>query len=317
MNQHLANGEAIAGLFAAVATPVDADGSVDFETFDRLIHFLLERDVSGLCLGGATGEYPHFESSDRKALVAHAAKRLPRDRALLVGIGAASIRHTLALGRAALESGSRALLLPMPMFFRYEQDDLAAFCAHVSNALRGPCLLYNLPDFTNGLNAPTILKLLREEEFIVGIKDSSGRREHLELLATERGDAPWTLLVGDDAVLDNGLRAGWNGSISGVAGFCPELLVALYQSYRAGRLEETARLQRLLDELISHVSVFPTPWGIRVGLAARGIDTGPLPLPLTAGRKQQISAFKEWLPEWLAANRLDRGVSAPTKIRGA
>ncbi|MGB2713111.1 MAG: dihydrodipicolinate synthase family protein [Vicinamibacterales bacterium] len=317
MNHHSANGEAIAGLFAAVATPVHADGSVDFGTLDRLIDFLLERDVSGLCLGGATGEYPHFESSDRTALVARAARRLPRDRALLVGIGGVSIRHTLALGRAALESGSRALLLPMPMFFRYEQDDLAAFCAHLSSALRAPCLLYNLPDFTNGLNAPTILKLLRQEEFIVGIKDSSGRREHLELFASEKGDAPWTLLVGDDAVLEKGLRAGWNGSISGIAGFCPELLVALYQSYRAGRFDETARLQRLLDELISHVSIFPTPWGIRIGLAARGIETGPLPLPLTAERKQQIRAFTEWLPGWLAANGLDRGVSAPTKIRGA
>lgn len=316
MGDRQPGGEAIAGLFAAVATPVHGDGSLDLATLDRLIDFLLERGVSGICLGGATGEYPHFESGDRTAVVARAARRLPRERALLVGIGGVSIRHTLALGRAALESGSRALLLPMPMFFRYEQDDLEAFCAGVSNALRGPCLLYNLPDFTNGLNAPAILKLLREEEFIVGIKDSSGRREHLDLFASARGPAPWTLLVGDDAVLEQGLRAGWNGSISGIAGFCPELLVALYQSHRAGRLDEAVRLQRLLDELIAHVSVFPTPWGIRVGLAARGIDTGPLPLPLTAGRKQQISAFTQWLPEWLVANGLDRGVSAPTKIRG-
>jgi 4-hydroxy-tetrahydrodipicolinate synthase len=267
---------------------------------------LIERDVSGICLGGATGEYPHFETAERQPLMARAARRLPQDRLLLVGIGGASVRHTLELGRAALDAGSRALLLPMPMFFRYEQGDLEAFCAHVSTALRGPCLLYNLPDFTNGLAADTIAKLLREQEFIVGIKDSSGRREHLQRFADERGAASWTLLVGDDAALEQGLRAGWDGSISGVAGFCPELLVGLYRSYREGRLDETARLQRLLDELISHLSVFPTPWGIRVGLAARGIETGPLPLPLSAARQRQIAEFRRWLPGWLADNELNR-----------
>jgi 4-hydroxy-tetrahydrodipicolinate synthase len=306
MRDRPVGGEAIAGLFAAVATPVRRDGSVDEATFDRLIDFLIERDVSGICLGGATGEYPHFESADRKSLIARAARRLPADRALLVGIGGVSMRHTVDLGRAALDAGSRALLLPMPMFFRYEQTDLEAFCTTISTTLGAPCLLYNLPDFTNGLTPDTIVKLLREQEFIIGIKDSSGRREHLERFAAERGNAQWTLLVGDDAVLEQGLRAGWDGSISGVAGFCPELLVALYRSYRDGRLDETARLQALLDELISHLAVFPTPWGIRVGLAARGIDTGPLPLPLTPKRSREIADFTEWLPRWLENHSIDK-----------
>ena len=174
------SGVVIAGLFAAVATPVHGDGRIDFGTLDRLIDFLVEAGVSGVCLGGATGEYPHFETEDRKAVIRHAARRLPRDRALLVGIGGPSVRHTIDLGETALQSGSRGLLLPMPMFFRYEQEDLQTFCTYVSDALRGPCLLYNLPDFTNGLDADTVVSLLRDAEFIVGIKDSSGQIENLD-----------------------------------------------------------------------------------------------------------------------------------------
>jgi len=305
---------AIAGLFAAVATPIHGDGRVDFATLDRLIDFLVEAGVSGVCLAGATGEYPHFETADRKAVIRRAAGRLPRDRALLVGIGGPSVRYTIDLGETALQSGARGLLLPMPMFFRYEQDDLAAFATHVSDALRGPCLLYNLPDFTNGLAPGTIVGLLRDAEFIVGIKDSSGQIEHLTAFAEARNGAPWTLLVGDDRALTKGLQAGWDGSISGVAGFCPELLVALYRSHVEGRGEETARLQDLLDELIEQLSPFPTPWGIRIGLAARGIDTGPLPLPLTAERRQQVAAFTSWLPDWLSRNGLERPVDAAARI---
>jgi 4-hydroxy-tetrahydrodipicolinate synthase len=295
---------AIAGLFAAVATPIHADGRVDFRTLDRLVDFLVEAGASGVCLGGATGEYPHFETADRKAIIRRAADRLPRDRALLIGIGAPSMRHVIELGETALEAGSRALLLPMPMFFRYEQEDLEAYCAHVSHTLRAPCLLYNLPDFTNGLAPDTVLNLLRGEEFIVGIKDSSGSVENLAAFAQARNGNPWTLLVGDDRALQKGLEAGWDGGISGVAGFCPELLVAIYRSFVEGRRDETVRLQSLLDELISQLAPFPTPWGIRIGLAARGIETGPLPLPVTPTRRRQIAAFREWLPEWLVRSGL-------------
>lgn len=306
---------AIAGMFAAVATPIHDDGRVDLSTLDRLIDFLVDAGVSGICLAGATGEYPHFETADRKAVTRRAAARLPRDRALLVGIGGPSMRHTIELGQTALESGSRGVLLPMPMFFRYEQDDLQAFCAQVSGALRGPCLLYNLPDFTNTLAPETVVNLLREEEFIVGIKDSSGQLEHLGAFAEARNGDPWTLLVGDDRVLYEGLRAGWDGSISGVAGFCPELLIALYRSFVENRHDETARLQELLDELILQIAPFPTPWGIRIGLAARGIDTGPLPLPVTPARQQQIAAFNEWLPGWLVRHGLERPVDAAARLR--
>jgi 4-hydroxy-tetrahydrodipicolinate synthase len=294
----------IAGLFAAVATPIHADGRVDFRTLDRLIDFLVEAGASGVCLGGATGEYPHFETADRKAVIQRAADRLPADRALVVGIGAPSMRQAIELGETAVEAGSRALLLPMPMFFRYEQEDLEAYCAHVSGALRAPCLLYNLPDFTNGLAAATVLRLLTNEEFVVGIKDSSGSLDNLAAFAQARSGRPWTLLVGDDRALFKGLQAGWDGGISGVAGFCPELLVAIYRSFVEGRREEAARLQALLDELISQLGPFPTPWGIRIGLAARGIDTGPLPLPVTPLRRRQIAAFREWLPEWLVRSGL-------------
>ena len=102
----------------------------------------------------------------------------------------------------------------MPMFFRYGQEDLKAFCTHVSDALRGPCLLYNLPGFTNGLEPDTVVSLLRNAEFIVGIKDSSGDRRTSRHLQAARGDQPWTLLVGNDSALYGGLQAGWNGSIS-------------------------------------------------------------------------------------------------------
>src|SRR5438874_4801097 len=160
----------LAGVFAAIPTPVHDDGRLDLSTLDRLVAFVLDAGVHGVCIGGATGEYPHFEIAERKSVISHVASILPADRTLLVGIGAPSMRHVLDIGRTAIEAGSRAMLLPMPMFFRYAQEDLRAYCAHVSRTLAAPCLLYDLPDFTNALSPETALALLGTEEFIVGIK---------------------------------------------------------------------------------------------------------------------------------------------------
>jgi 4-hydroxy-tetrahydrodipicolinate synthase len=289
----------ITGLFAAVATPIANDGRFDEPTFDRLVEFLLAAGVDGICIGGATGEYPHFEVAERIAVIRRAAVQLPPDRTLLVGIGSSSVRRTLALGEAAMSAGARALLLPMPMFFRYQQDDLRAFAGHVSRTLKAPCLLYDLPDFTNEIAPETTLALLRDEEFVVGIKDSSGRVENVRGFADARQGHEWTLLVGDDRLLRAGLDAGWDGGISGVACCCPELLVALAASCRQGDAADTLRLHQRLEELVARLTPFPTPWGIRIALAARELPTGPLPLPITSTRERQIAEFQAWLRGWL------------------
>lgn len=290
---------ALSGLTAAVATPLTSDGALDVATFERIVDMLLEAGAAGICLGGATAEYPHTSLAERVTLMRQAGKRVSSGMGLVVGIGAAAPRDVVPLGEAAFEAGAAAVLLSMPLFFPYAQDDLDAFARDVAQRLPGPVLLYDLPSFTTPLATDTILTLLEDVPNIVGIKDSSGERERLTSLVARRGDRPWRLIVGDDNVLAEALLAGWDGSISGVAGFCPELLVALTGAGLAGDRARTSQLAALLQELIAQMGTLPTPWSVRVGLAARGIDTGPLPLPLSPRRVTQAAAFQAWLPPWL------------------
>lgn len=289
----------LSGLFAALVTPVDPRGGVDLETLDQVCDFVLERGADGVCLGGATAEYPRFELAERLAIIDRIGRRVSRGTTVVSAMGASSVVRAVALGHAAAAAGARALLLPMPVFFRYQQVDLAAYCAHVAAEQSLPVLLYDLPDFANPLDAATAVQLFETERNIAGIKDSSGRAENLLTFVEARGNRDWTLLVGDDRNGLAGLEAGWDGGISGVACCCPELMVALHRSWRRGDLGEARRCQGLLDELIARLSVLPTPWGIRVALRVRGIDTGPLPLPAAPERLHQIAQFEAWLPRWL------------------
>ncbi len=287
------------GIFAAALTPVDDAGRPDLAAFDKLVDFLVESGVDGICVGGATGEFPNFSLLERQKLAERAAARLPPHKTLLVGIGAPSLRQVLELGRSAVAAGARGLLLPTPYYFRYQQHDLEAFFRHVSSTLRAPCLLYDLPAFTNPIETATAVALLRSEPHIVGMKDSSGSASRLDELVRERGAASWSLLVGDDLLLGRGLDAGWNGAISGLASCCPELLVALHRAVTRGEVSERARCEAKLAHLAEQLAPFPTPWGIRLVLRARGLHAGPLPWPLSAIRQGQVDRFETWVAEWL------------------
>lgn len=288
-------------LLPALATPVRTDGAVDLRTLDRLVDFLFERGATGLCVGGATGEYPRVELAERTAVLRRAAARAPSAATLVAAIGGHSLEQTISLGALAFDLGCRAVLLPMPSFFRYSQEDLAAYASSVADALDGPVLLYDLPAFTNGLEASTTLQLIGGHDRIVGIKDSSGRLDHLARFALARETNEMTLMAGDDRYGLAAVELGWDGAISGLAACCPELLLALHRSAQCGDMPAARRFQSLVDELIAQVSPLPTPWGVRVALLARGIDTGPLPLPLSPARRAQIAGLAAWLPAWLEA----------------
>jgi 4-hydroxy-tetrahydrodipicolinate synthase len=288
----------VSGVFAALITPIDDCGRIDLATFDRVIDFVVERGVDGVVIGGGTAEYPHFELEDRARLAAHAVRRMTGRGIVITCVGTSSIHSTLRLARSAADSGSDALLIPMPYFFRYEQQDLASFCERVCSFVSTPCLLYNLPSFTNGLSVETAVHLLETIPNLVGMKDSSGEKENLAPLALARDKHGFSLFVGDDDLLLAALQAGWNGVFSGIACFVPELIAAVYRSYKAGNATQARAYQATLDELIQQVVRLPIPWGVRIGLAARGIPNGPMHLPPSRERLRQMDDLGRWLSRW-------------------
>jgi 4-hydroxy-tetrahydrodipicolinate synthase len=288
----------LSGVFTALITPIDDDGRADLAVFDRVLDFVVERGVDGVVVGGGTAEYPHFEAADRAALAGRAIRRMAGRGTVITCVGTSSIQSTLRLARSAADSGSDALLIPMPYFFRYEQQDLVAFCEEVCRSVSTPCLLYNLPSFTNGLDTDTILHLLETVPNLIGLKDSSGDTANLAPLGEARRQRSFSLFVGDDSLLLGALQAGWDGVVSGIGCFVPELIAAVYRNYKAGNKERAAHFQTILDELIEHVVRLPIPWGVRVGLAVRGIPNGPMHVPPSPARRREMEALRGWLKNW-------------------
>ena len=230
-------------------------------------------------MNGATGEFPITTPEQLEAILATVKKASGDKAEILCGVGAPGIAGVKRLAAVAQAAGVKALLLPMPCFFPYQQQDLELFCREAAASTELPVLLYNLPQFTSGLEKETVRRLIVEVPNIIGIKDSSGSLDILQDLTDHKVDA--CRIVGNDTALALALKQGvCDGVVSGVACAVPEMIQALYAEGLRTDSAEFANTSRLLDEFIEQLAVAPTPWGLKWMVEARGI----VPAKLLASR---------------------------------
>jgi 4-hydroxy-tetrahydrodipicolinate synthase len=245
-------------------------------------------------LNGATGEFCLTSPAQLERLLANASPITDFDGQFVVGIGTAGYTTSVELGRMAADAGAKAVLLPMPYFFPYEQADLRAFVTRVADALSIPVLLYNLPQFTSAIAPQTTLQLIREHGNIVGIKDSSGSLETLRLLTAEGVDC--CRIIGSDTALGNALEEGvCDGVVSGVACVLPELIQRVFATgiSAPGSVEFKAANDHL-EALIEEINVLPVPWGLKVVSEERQLGPAKFALPIAPERQLQIAQLRAW-----------------------
>src|SRR4030088_3655145 len=137
------------GVIAAVATPVNEDGSPDTARATKLARYLIDNGCDGLNVLGTTGEATSFSLDERKRVMdAYKAAALPLDR-MMVGTGAAAVADAVALTRHAAELGFAGALLLPPFYYKGVPDDgLVAYVETIVQATAGkpiPIFLYPFP----------------------------------------------------------------------------------------------------------------------------------------------------------------------------
>ena len=287
----------VQGVFAAMTIPRSSQGQLDLPAFRRHILFLADKGVSGFVLNGATGEYCLTSEADLAQTLRTAREALGTQVTLLAGIGGANDLQTLRLLDVAEKEGANGVLLPMPHYFPYAQQDLSAFVGSIATEASIPMLLYNLPSFTSPLEPMTSASLIREFNQVVGIKDSSGQLDTVRLLTAELPDA--NRVIGNDEALYEALyQQVCDGVVSGVACVLPELMLALYHAAETSPgSAESLRLRELLDGFIAWLTRFPVPWGLKIIAEERGFGTAIFPMPLSSQRAEDRRLFIEWFAQ--------------------
>src|SRR5689334_4546790 len=109
------------GVFADAVTPHRAGAQdPDFSASLDLLDFLADGGVTGILIGGPTGEFLDFSFFERQRLVYLGVKRsrVP----IVAGVSHSTLAGSLQLADEAISAGADGLLLMPPYFFRYSQS---------------------------------------------------------------------------------------------------------------------------------------------------------------------------------------------------
>lgn len=277
-------------VYVALLTSRQPSGALDLEGFAKQVRFVADVGVAGLAVNGATGELPATGETDLQPLLEIAQRNAPQCD-LICCVGAANLDGVLARARIAARAKVSALLLPMPYFFPYGQQDAYEFCATVAENTDAPILLYNLPQFTTGFEVDTVLRLFDRYQQIVGLKDSSGSLDLVRAM-TER-KLLRKRFIGNDSALCAALREDvCDGVISGVACVLPELMNNFFRHPPSS--DEFAFSERQLNLFIDHISSLPTPWGLKCVSEALGLTRASYSLPLGVERRATLQEVAAW-----------------------
>lgn len=217
-----------------------------------------------------------------------------------VNVSHSSLDGALELAREALSQGAAALLLMPPYFFPYGQPEIQEFYLRFARAAgsRIPILLYNIPAFTSPIHFDTLAHLLATGLY-AGVKDSSGSLEDFRRMKMLHAQSPFTMMIGADGIFTLAREEGADGTISGVAGALPELMMGLEKAIASGAAEKRDRLEARLQEFIVWIARFPVPFGLKEAVNLRSLKTGPHALPPSPETERRLGEFREWFRGWL------------------
>ena len=240
--------ETLSGVIAAIATPIQDDGTPDLARAIKLARFLLDTGCDGLNVLGTTGEATSFSVAERISVMrAYKDNGLPLAR-LMVGTGAAATADAVALSKAAEELGFGGALVLPPFYYKGVPDDgLVAYIDAIVRATRLPIYLYNYPAMS-GLpwQVPLIERLRKSHPArIVGLKDSSGDMAYARAAAAL--GAEFAVFPSTEAALLEARRGDFAGCISATANLNADLCAKAWRNGDAAALEAAVSIRKLFD----------------------------------------------------------------------
>lgn len=278
------------GCGTALITPFK-DGEVDYEAFAELVERQVAAGIDFLVPLGTTGETPCLEDDERIKIL-QITKAHSTGRPVVVGGGTNSLAHTIRSMHLLEPYGVDAYLIVVPYYNKPTQEGMYQYFKAVAEATDRPVVLYNVPGRTGAnLEAETTLRLA-EIENIVAIKEASGNKEQIMKILENAPEGFMVLSGNDDDTLWM-MENGGAGVISVASNVAPEHLVGLTGAIRRGDMDAAHKLDSKLTPLFKNCFVESNPIPAKAALAAMGLISNELRLPLVPAQPSTVSLMVE------------------------
>ena len=273
------------GSIAALVTPMNSEGEINWECLEELIEWHIASGTSGLVIVGTTGESATLDVAEHVKIIDRSVQISDNRIKIIAGTGANSTKEAIYLTNSAKSAGVDATLLVTPYYNKPTQEGLYRHFMAIAEEVDIPQILYNVPSRTAcDLLNETALRLAKHQN-IVGLKDATGNLSRLESLIENLGEDlkdQFLLYSGDDPTSTQFMLRGGAGTISVTANIVPQTISNICSLVREGRKNEALDLDQTLSDLNEILFVESNPIPVKWMLHRIGRITDGIRLPLSS-----------------------------------
>lgn len=275
-------------------TPFTPDGEVDYPALKRLVNYQLDNGADFFCILATTGEAPCL-TTEEKDRITETVKEINRGRLpILKYCGGNNTRAVVEEIKHTNWEGIDGILSICPYYNKPSQEGLYKHFKAISAASPLPIVLYNVPGRTGiNLKPDTLIKLARECDNIVAVKEASGSLEQVDEIIKNKPEG-FDVISGDDALTFQMIASGAAGVISVIGNALPKQFSRMIRLEFKGEYEPARKIHHRFTELYKLLFVDGNPAGVKALLNDMGMIENVLRLPLvptTIATKEKMAAI--------------------------
>jgi 4-hydroxy-tetrahydrodipicolinate synthase len=262
----------LSGIVPPLCTPLDADGSIDARSLEKLVRRQLDDGVHAVFALGSTGEAIYLTDESRRTVLDIVVGAVGGAVPVLAGAVDASTARVIEQVRWISGVRVDGIVVTAPFYANVSNAEIVTHFEAIAAASPVPLIAYDIPgNVGRKLPADVSIELFRRG-LITGLKDTSGEMDEFFRIMREMGSrADKSMLCGTDKGAGEWLAGGADGVVPGIGNVCADLFTGLYDAHLRGDKVEVERRHE-------HVAVISSILGVgtKYGLGLHASQLGAL-----------------------------------------
>ena len=235
------------GVFPALYACYDDNGEVSSERVKAFTQYLIDKGVTGLYVGGSSGECIYQSVEDRKKTL-EAVMEVAKGKIVIIAhVACNNTKDSQELAAHAESLGVDAIASIPPIYFHLPEHAIAKYWNDISAAAPNTdFIIYNIPQLAGVALTISLLREMKKYPRVIGVKNSSMPVQDIQMFK----DEDVIVFNGPDEQFLSGLAAGAIGGIGGTYAAMPELFLKVRALFLEGKMEDARVIQNDICRII-------------------------------------------------------------------
>ncbi len=270
------------GIYPAFYACYDDEENVSCDRTKALTEYLIEKGVSGLYVGGSSGECIYLSVEERMKTLEAVMEAAKGRIKIIAHVACNNTKDSCTLASHAESLGVDAIAAIPPIYFRLPEKAIAKYWNDISDAAPNTdFVIYNIPQLAGVALTLTLLDEMLKNPRVKAIKNSSMPVQDIQMFIRQAkmNGREISVFNGPDEQFVSGRIIGASAGIGGTYAVMPEVFVKMDEAVEKGDFALAQKLQHAANEVIYKMcsaegnmyAVAKAVIGKRTGIALGGV----------------------------------------------